>query len=45
MKKTKCIFSKKGMCNSDYRKFRKCNGIKIPDDCPYNYKKVMEIEA
>jgi len=34
----KCMFSINGKCNSDYSPL-KCNGIDIPDDCTYAYKK------
>lgn len=32
---TKCLMWKEGMCNSDYTKGIKCDGINIPDECSY----------
>lgn len=30
-----CMFHKEGRCNSDYGFGYSCNGLDIPDKCPY----------
>lgn len=30
-----CMMSKEGYCNSDYNKFKYCDGINVRKDCPY----------
>ena len=37
-KNIKCLFLKEGKCNSDYYK-EECDGINIPEKCPYKTKK------
>jgi len=34
-KSSKCMFLKGDFCNSDYGKQIKCNGICVPEKCPY----------
>jgi hypothetical protein len=36
----KCIFWKRGKCNSMYAKGLKCDGINPPKNCPYDLGKV-----
>lgn len=38
----KCIMSKKNKCQSDYNKFHECDGINIPNNCPYKIKEKIK---
>ena len=40
MKTKKCIFWKKGKCNSDYANGLRCDGYSTPKKCPYNTQKL-----
>ena len=36
----KCIFSKEGKCKSIVAKDLECDGLDIPEDCPYKFGEV-----
>lgn len=40
----RCMLSKDNKCQSDYNKFHNCDGVHIPNDCPYNKKRLKENE-
>lgn len=38
MEKTKCAMESKGKCKSDYNYNNECDGINVPEKCPYKLK-------
>jgi len=42
MKKQRCSMSVNKKCNSDYGKKIRCDGYKIPKECPYNFLREMK---
>ena len=41
-KQNKCLCSIKGKCKSEYNYNKKCDGIKIRKDCPYELVKQQQ---
>ena len=41
---TKCVLSRNNKCHSDYNYGKNCNGIELPNGCPYEVNKIKELK-